>query len=191
MNTNMLFSRNTVALLFLSLVVAWPAAAQETDSTMQDTTMQAMPEPLSAEAQEEVQQIADDWLALLDESETAQSYEDASQLLKDQVTQEQWEQSIGNARTQVGELESRTFTAVRQVPTPPQAPAGEYAAAQYMAKYANFEVQETVVFFKEDGAWKPAGYFVQPTSPPTAPGDPSGAMEDTTGAAMSDTTGNQ
>ena len=188
---NTLFPRNTVALLFLCLTVAWPAAAQETDSTMQDTTMQAMPEPLSAEAQDEVQQVADGWLALLDESDMAQSYEAASQLLRDQVTQEQWEQSIGSARGQSGALESRTFTAVRQVPAPPQAPPGEYAAAQYLAKYANFEAQEMVVFFKEDGTWKPAGYFVQPTSPPTGTGDPSGAMEDTTGGAMSDTTGVQ
>ena len=185
-----LFSRSTAALLFLLLLIAWPAAAQETDTTMQEAPMEAAPEPLSEEGQAEVQQVADSWLALIDEGNIALSYEAVAQLLKDQVTQAQWEQSIGNAREQVGELASRTFTAVRQVPAPPQAPPGEYAAAQYLAEYANFEVQETVVFFKEDGTWKPAGYFVQPVSAPLGPDDPSGAMEDTTGAA-SDTTSNQ
>ena len=123
----------------------------------------SQPEPPSAEEQEAAQQAAEDWLAYVDEGDIGQSYENAASLLKDQVTQEEWEQSIGEVQGQIGELQSRSFTTAQALPAPPEDPQGEYLAVQYAADYANLPVQESVVLTKDEDTWKVAGYLVRPS----------------------------
>ena len=182
---NTLITRGSLLLALFALVFALPAAAQDTTTTQPPPEVTSPPpteaEPLSAEDQEASQQAAEEWLAYIDEGDIAQSYENAAQLLKDQITQEQWEQRVGDVEGQLGELQSRTFTTAQAFPAPPDAPPGEYVAVQYAADYASMAVQESVVLAKEDGTWKTAGYLVRPAEPmPAGPGaDTTGVPADT------------
>ena len=188
-------TRSSLMLALFALAFALPVAAQEQDTTAQPPPEVTSPPPSaeapSVEDQEAARQAAEEWLAYIDEGDIAQSYETAAQLLKDQVTQEDWEQSIGEVQGQTGELQSRSFSTAQALPAPSEDPQGEYLAVQYASDYARLPVQESVVLVKEEDTWKVAGYLVRPAEP--TPAGPQGAPSpqgDTTGAA-SDTTGGQ
>lgn len=145
------------ALLF---AVSTSLPAQEADAEMQQDAAEAAHEADIETAAE----AALSWLQLVDDGDYEASWESAAEALKSQVTLEQWNSAIGNARSQVDPLGERTRADARYTTELPGAPAGEYVVLQFRTEASGDRtVGETVVPMKqEDGSWKVSGYFVQP-----------------------------
>ncbi len=156
--------KRTVSLLALVpallLGVSTSLQAQEAEGEMQQDAARAEHEADIEAAAE----AALSWLELVDDGDYEASWEAAAEALKSQVTLEQWNAAIGDARSQVDPLGERTRTDARYTTELPGAPAGEYVVFQFRTEASGDRtVGETVVPMKqEDGSWEVSGYFVQP-----------------------------
>ncbi|MGB3779563.1 MAG: DUF4019 domain-containing protein [Tunicatimonas sp.] len=142
-------------LLLAIYLLGGVAVAQETDTTT-----------VSIAEQQIVQDSADAWVALIDSMEYVASWEQASAALQQQITQSQWEQSLQNALAPLGPLLSRAPQGREYTTTYPNAPKGEYIVITYGSSYTQLEnAVETLVMVRNPaGTWKPAGYYVRPST---------------------------
>jgi hypothetical protein len=117
----------------------------------------------SGESEDRAVEVAEGWLALVDQGEYEASWEEAAALFKSAVTVEQWQQALDGARKPFGELKSRRLKGSEYTTSMPGAPDGEYVVIQFDVSFANkAEAVETVTPMKdEDGTWRVAGYFIK------------------------------
>ena len=126
----------------------------------------AMLAPVSAfsgDTEDQAVEIAEEWLALVDQEKYEESWEEAAGLFKSAVSAQQWGQAMIGARKPLGDVNSRKLKMAEYTTSMPGAPDGEYVVIQFETSFANKESAiETITPMKdEDGAWRVAGYFIK------------------------------
>jgi hypothetical protein len=111
-------------------------------------------------------QIAEQWLALVDQGKFAESWTTASRLFQTNMPQDRWVKVLTSAQQKLGKATDRKLTGREAKTDIPGAPPGQYILVGYAT---DFERQpgllETVTFFNEDGQWKVVGYSAAPKPP--------------------------
>ena len=137
--------RNLLALaLGLALLAATPSIASET-------------------TEEKAVEIAEAWLALVDEGKYEESWKNAAELFRNAVSAADWEKAVTAARDPFGACLGRKLKSAEFATSLPGAPDGEYVVIQFEAEYEKKSAAiETVTPMKDpDGAWRVAGYFIK------------------------------
>lgn len=116
----------------------------------------------------EAQQVANNWLALVDQGRYDESYDEASQSFKVAVGRGEWIQKVTAARRTAGKLLSRKMTRATEIRNPPHAAPGDYVFIVYRSSFANLKsALETVVPVREkDGKWRVSNYTIRPYGSP-------------------------
>lgn len=106
---------------------------------------------------------ADAWLKLVDDGDYKQSWEQASSLLKNAITDDQWEQRVTAVREPIGKVVSRKLEAAHYSTSLPGAPDGKYVVLKYASSFEHKKsAMETVTpMLDQDGEWHVSGYYIK------------------------------
>ena len=117
----------------------------------------------SQQAEKEAVQVADQWLALVDEGQFASSWDQAAELFKGAITKDQWGKSLTAVRTPLGPRVTRKVKSAQYATSLPGAPDGEYVVIQYESSFKNKRSAiETVTPMRDpDGKGRVSGYFIK------------------------------
>jgi hypothetical protein len=109
------------------------------------------------------EQVARDWLALIDTGRYAESWTTAASLFRRAVTPEQWAAQAAAVREPLGHVIRRDLQGEHHTTELPGAPDGEYAVLQFAAAFAakRSAVEMITPMRDVDGAWRVAGYFIR------------------------------
>ena len=115
------------------------------------------------QAETEAVQVADQWLALVDEGQFASSWDKAAELFKGAVTKDQWKKSLTAVRTPLGPRVTKKVKSTHYATSLPGAPDGEYVVIQYESSFQKKgSAIETVTPMRDpDGKWRVSGYFIK------------------------------
>lgn len=120
------------------------------------------------------QQIAEQWLALVDQGKFAETWAPTSRYFQANMPEDRWVQTLTAAQQKLGKATNRQLTGREGGENIPGAPAGQYILVGYAT---DFEHQpgllETVTLIGEDGTWKVVGYSASP-KPAAPPADAQG-----------------
>lgn len=103
-------------------------------------------------------------LALVDRGELAQLWDDASAAMKRELKREAFVAGVQTARKGLGSAVGREWLQVsRQQGDGKGVPAGEYASAEFLVRYAQGAPRVEMVTFRrdQDGVWRFMGYVVR------------------------------
>ena len=105
----------------------------------------------------------DAWLELIDADQFSESLENASPVLRNAITDENWNQSLRGSRSPLGEVQSRKLLGTKFAKDLPGAPPGDYVVFGFASVFQEQDnVIETVTAKKnDDGVWRVAGYFIR------------------------------
>jgi hypothetical protein len=103
------------------------------------------------------------WLKLVDEGRYSKSWQTAAELLKNAITEEQWNQSLNGVRKPLGKVIRRNVKSKQYTSSLPGAPDGEYVVIQYETSFENKKAAiETVTpMLDQDGKWRVSGYYIK------------------------------
>ena len=109
------------------------------------------------------EQLALEWLALVDQGRTAESWSEAASHFRRAVSDAQWAAATDAVRTPLGAVVSRALKSEQRATELPGAPDGEYAVLQFATTFAHKRsAVETVTMMRDtDGRWRAAGYFIR------------------------------
>lgn len=118
----------------------------------------------AAEDERAARSVVKEWIDLIDSERYAESWEQAGDRFRNAVTADGWAEQVGRLRSQLGELQIRSFSGVQRATDPPDGPPGEYIVVSYASSFANMaDASEHVVTMKQDdGSWRTVGYFIRP-----------------------------
>jgi hypothetical protein len=160
------------ALFVLSAASAQPGTNPQGTPAPQNTPTPPPPaqgtpaEPVGPVGEEELilaTQIAEQWLALVDQGKFADSWTHTSRYFQANMPQDKWVQTLTGAQQQLGKSTSRKLTGREARENIPGAPAGQYILVGYATDFERKPgLLETVTFIKEDDAWKVIGYSASP-----------------------------
>jgi dienelactone hydrolase len=115
------------------------------------------------------------WLRVVDEGRYDESWQGLATVVRGLASAQQWAASVRMARAAYpGTVAARTTESAEAVPRPAGAPEGEYARLVFATTFSGgASGRETVVAIREEGAWRPVGYFIAPAARAdyTAPAD--------------------
>lgn len=105
----------------------------------------------------------DAWLELIDADQFSESLENASPVLRNAITDENWNQSLRGSRSPLGEVQSRKLLGAKFAKDLPGAPPGDYVVFGFASVFQEQDnVIETVTAKKNNnGVWRVAGYFIR------------------------------
>ena len=108
-------------------------------------------------------QLARDWLALVDPGRNAESWAAAASGFQRAVAEAQWAAATDAVRAPLGAVVSRTLQSEQRATELPGAPDGEYAVLQFATTFEHKRAAvETVTMMRDaDGEWRAAGYFIR------------------------------
>jgi hypothetical protein len=152
--------RNALPILLFTVLLAMvsacspPSTAEDDDASSSAVTEGLDPAVLEA---------AEAWLAKVDAGDYQGSWEATGAMFRDEVSAEQWHESMTQVREDMGAVTERRLHEHTLETIMPGVPEGEYMMLEYRSV---FEKQpqgaELVVCMKdEDGAWRVIGYFLQ------------------------------
>jgi len=122
-------------------------------------------QPVSAadKPEAEAAKSAEAWLSLVDHGKFAESWDAAARLFQNAVAKDDWERTIGAARTPLGRVLSRRLKSTAYRTSLLGAPDGKYVIVRFDTSFEHKkEAVETVTPMQEpDGAWKVSGYFIK------------------------------
>jgi hypothetical protein len=102
------------------------------------------------------------WLALIDGRQYLDSWNQAASLFKQQVSADNWLQSISAARQPLGAMISRKLISATYATSLPGAPDGEYVVLQYQTTFRyKKSALETVTPMLDNKRWRVSGYYVR------------------------------
>ena len=105
----------------------------------------------------------DAWLELIDADQFSESLENASPVLRNAITDENWNQSLRGSRSPLGEVQSRKLLGAKFDNDLQGAPPGDYVVFGFSSVFQKHDnIIETVTAKKADnGVWRVAGYFIR------------------------------
>ncbi|RYD36115.1 MAG: DUF4019 domain-containing protein, partial [Verrucomicrobiaceae bacterium] len=102
------------------------------------------------------------WLTKLDFRQYQESHADLFSVARDSATVEQWASVMKTSREPLGQLIDRVPKQMDDRTVVPGLPDGEYRTWQFESNFTNKKKAiETVTMAKENGIWKPMGYFIR------------------------------
>jgi hypothetical protein len=102
------------------------------------------------------------WLTKIDARQYQESYADLLGVARDSATVEQWQITMKTVREPLGGLINRLPKKMDERTFLPGMPDGEYRIWQFESDFENKKkAVETVTMAKENGVWKPMGYFIR------------------------------
>jgi serine/threonine-protein kinase len=108
-------------------------------------------------------QIAEQWLALVDQGKFADSWTYTSRYFQTNMPQEKWVQTLTAAQQQLGKAANRQMTGRESRENIQGAPPGQYILVGYATDFERKPgLLETVTFIREDDTWKVIGYSASP-----------------------------
>ena len=109
------------------------------------------------------EQLALEWLALVDAGQSAESWAAAASHFRRAVSDAQWAAAADGVRAPLGAVASRTLKSEQRATELPGAPDGEYAVLQFASSFEHRRsAVETVTMMRDtDGRWRAAGYFIR------------------------------
>lgn len=107
-------------------------------------------------------EVAQKWLALVDQGKYAESWKASSALFQAAITSQDWEKTLVRASKPLGKMLSRTVQSATHTTSVPGAPEGEYVVVQFETDYENkLKAVETVTpMLEKDGKWRVSGYYI-------------------------------
>ena len=116
-----------------------------------------------AEDEQAAIQIAETWLALIDEGKYEESWDESSSMFKNSVTKEQWVETMRINRPPLGKVLQRKVKTKSYETNVPGKPDREHVAIQFQTKFENKAIGiETITPAKDsDGVWRVWGYFIK------------------------------
>lgn len=114
-------------------------------------------------AEKKAVNVANAWLALVDQGQYSKSWENAAAYFKAAVGKEQWQTSLTAARKPFGKVLSRKLRSTQYATTLPGAPDGHYVVIQFQTSFERkSSAVETVTPMRDqDGKWRVAGYYIR------------------------------
>ena len=105
----------------------------------------------------------DQWLSLIDEGHFSHSLDKASPMLRDAISDENWNRAIRTSRSPLGNIRARKLMGAKFVENLPGAPEGEYVVFGFTSVFDTKDgMIETVTAKKDDdGIWRVAGYYIR------------------------------
>ena len=105
----------------------------------------------------------DAWLELIDAEQFSESLEKASPVLRNAITDENWNQSLRGSRSPLGEVQSRKLLGAKFANDLPGASPGDYVVFGFASVFQKHDnIIETVTAKKDAiGVWRVAGYFIR------------------------------
>ena len=105
----------------------------------------------------------DTWLQLIDGGQFSESLENASPILRNAITNENWNQSLRGSRSPLGAVQSRKLLGAKFAKDLPGVPPGNYVVFGFASVFQEHgNIIETVTAKKDDnGVWRVAGYFIR------------------------------
>ena len=113
-----------------------------------------------AGADAQVNQVAADWLKLIDRGAFLASWTSAAPLLQWQVSAKHWVSVMKSARRPFGKFIARELVLANQYANLPNVPIGDYWLITYQTTFERAAARETVTFMKVGNYWLPVGYYV-------------------------------
>ena len=103
------------------------------------------------------------WLELIDADQFSESLENASPILRNAITDENWNQSLRGSRSPLGTVQSRKLLGAKFANDLPGVPPGVYVVFGFASVFQEHDnIIETVTAKKDDnGVWRVAGYFIR------------------------------
>ena len=159
--------RTTIAGTAAALFVLSAASAQPGTNPQGTPAPQGTPgtaqKPVGEEELILATQIAEQWLALVDQGKFADSWTHTSRYFQANMPQDKWVQTLTAAQQQLGKASNRKLTGREARENIPGAPAGQYILVGYATDFERKPgLLETVTFINEDDAWKVIGYSASP-----------------------------
>ncbi|KQN03651.1 helix-turn-helix domain-containing protein [Sphingomonas sp. Leaf25] len=143
----------TMSILIAAVIAA--ATAFNTPAPTPAATEQVASDPAG-------QQVARQWLTIVDQERWQDSWQAAGATFRDAVTADQWTAQVKPVRAPLGAVRSRTVQRATTTTSLPGAPAGEYQLVEFRTAFANRAgATETVVLAKDGGRWGVVGYFIK------------------------------
>ncbi|WP_175453103.1 DUF4019 domain-containing protein [Microbulbifer yueqingensis] len=120
-----------------------------------------LPGPASAVDNPTVQSVLA-WLEVIDNGAYNQSWESSAPMFRQQVTSEQWQEALEQARKPLGKVLSREVQSTSEHSSLPGAPDGKYLVVKLASSFENkARATETVTLKKVQGQWRAVGYFIK------------------------------
>ena len=109
------------------------------------------------------EQLALEWLALVDQGRGAESWDAAASHFRRAVSDAQWAAAMNGVRAPLGAVASRSLKSEQRATELPGAPDGEYAVLQFASSFEHKRTAvETVTMMRDtDGRWRASGYFIR------------------------------
>ena len=108
-------------------------------------------------------QIAEMWLALIDEGKYEESWDESSSMFKNSVPKEQWVVTMGTNRPLFGKVLERNVKTKSYETNISGMPDKEHVVIQFQTKFEYKAIGiETITPAKDsDGVWRVWGYFIK------------------------------
>jgi hypothetical protein len=108
-------------------------------------------------------EVAETWLALVDQGEYDESWQTAADYFRTAVERDQWRQTMTAGRKPLGEVESRELLEASYRSRLAGAPDGDYVVIRFKTSFSNkVDSEETVTpMLDPDGQWRVSGYFIK------------------------------
>lgn len=106
--------------------------------------------------------IAQTWLALVDQGKYGESWDAAAQMMKGAVKRESWGAMLSAERNKFGGLVSRKLDSEETETSVSGAPDGLYVVLTYKSSFKQKSAVETVTAMRdEDGKWRVLRYAIR------------------------------
>ena len=105
----------------------------------------------------------DQWLQLIDDGHISAGLDNASPMLRDAISDENWNQALRTSRSPLGTIRSRKLIGAKFAEELPGAPTGEYVVFGFASAFDTKDNMIETVTAKKDsnGIWRVAGYFIR------------------------------
>lgn len=106
---------------------------------------------------------AAEFLYLVDTEEYAKSWEVTSGVLKEMLTQADWNQEIDRLRSFLGPIVERLQHEITYTATASDVPSGEYVVMTFVSKFALSErvFEKLTLMLGDNDRWQVVGYFLK------------------------------
>lgn len=110
--------------------------------------------------------VAEGWLDLVDRERYRLSWDAAGAALKEEVSKEEWAQTVGAARLHRGMVLARRLVESEPVEAVAGLPPGDYVLVSFETAFRGTgdSVESLILTREGDGRWKVVAYFVRPSS---------------------------
>ena len=106
-------------------------------------------------------QSVEAWLSLIDAGNYSEAYDATGSYFRENVTAEEFRNSMERRLALLGALESRTLSSTQRLTTVPDAPPGDYFVFEFDGVYElRPNARERVTAVSESGEWPVVGIYV-------------------------------